>query len=138
MDIQEFKKDYFNKVSIDEILKSYKLSYYMYCKIIKQFNLKRNERKSFKSLILNNTSVPLEKKIEPNIDFADTNLIYERQYVPRGTEIEVKKTKSLVKNPKIIPIFKEIDDDAFDAIMDKVNDTIKKTTAKNTSKKMNN
>lgn len=42
----------------------------------------------------------IPKKIEPKPDILDEELIYEKQYVPRNTTINVEKQKTTATKPK--------------------------------------
>lgn len=94
--IDEFKEDYFNNMSIDELKAKYQIGQTTYFTLLKKLNIKRRPTSKI-AKILGEDFKPdkpdyLPKKIEPNnIDETDEKLLYSKQYVPRGTKLDIEK-----------------------------------------------
>jgi len=143
---QEFKNDYYNNLSIDEMKVKYGIGNTTYFALLKKLNIKRRPSSKISRILgdsYNNIekSKPLQKpkpktnyipkKIEPKTDLLDQELIYEKQYVPRNTEIVVDKTKpkQVVKTQ-----FKEVDSEELEAILNRADKTFTKIQNKRQSK----
>ncbi len=143
---QEFKNDYYNNLSIDEMKVKYGIGNTTYFALLKKLNIKRRPSSKISRILgdsYNNIekSKPLQKpkpkpnyipkKIQPKTDVLDEELIYEKQYVPRNTEIEVNKTKpkQVVKTQ-----FKEVDSEELEAILNRADKTFTKIQNKRQSK----
>lgn len=145
--LNEFKNDFYNLVRVEDILVKYGISKSTYFVMIKKLGLKRERSsKMMRTFNMNlqtdNKPKDLEqkpkpkpnyipKKIQPKTDVLDEELIYEKQYVPRNTEIEVNKTKpkQVVKNQ-----FKEVDSEELEAILNRADKTFTKIQNKRQSK----
>lgn len=91
--VDEFKQDYFNNMSIDELKAKYQIGQTTYFTLLKKLNIKRRPSSKI-AKILGEDYKPdyLPKKIEPNhIDETDDKLLYSKQFVPRGTKLDVEK-----------------------------------------------
>ena len=143
---QEFKNDYYNNLSIDEMKVKYQIGNTTYFALLKKLNIKRRPSSKISRILgdsYNNIekSKPLQKpkpkpnyipkKIEPKTDVLDEELIYEKQFVPRNTEIVVDKTKpkQVVKKQ-----FKEVDNNELDEILKRADKTFTKIQNKKQSK----
>ena len=151
---QEFKNDYYNNLSIDEMKVKYGIGNTTYFALLKKLNIKRRPSSKISRILgdsYNNIekSKPLPKpkpkpnyipkKIQPKTDVLDEELIYEKQYVPRNTEIEVNKTKPKVKPvAKKEQVFKEVDEKELDEILNRADKTITKIQNKKQSKNTEN
>ena len=141
---QEFKNDYYNNLSIDEMKLKYGIGNTTYFALLKKLNIKRRPSSKI-SRILGDSYNNIEKykplpkpkpnyipkKIEPKVDILDEELIYEKQFVPRNTEIVVDKTKpkQVVKKQ-----FKEVDNNELDEILKRADKTFTKIQNKKQSK----
>jgi len=143
---QEFKNDYYNNLSIDEMKVKYGIGNTTYFALLKKLNIKRRPSSKISRILgdsYNNIekSKPLQKpkpkpnyipkKIEPKADILDQELIYEKQFVPRNTEIEVNKTN---QKPVVKKQFKEVDNNELDAILNRADKTFTKIQNKRQSK----
>ena len=141
---EEFKNDYYNNLSIDEMKLKYGIGNTTYFALLKKLNIKRRPSSKISRILgdsYNNIekSKPLQKpkpnyipkKIEPKVDILDEELIYEKQFVPRNTEIVVDKTKpkQVVKKQ-----FKEVDNNELDEILKRADKTFTKIQNKKQSK----
>jgi hypothetical protein len=111
--VEEFKQDYFNNMSIDDLKAKYQIGQTTYFTLLKKLNIKRRPSSKI-AKILGEDFKPdyIPKKIEPNnIDETDEKLLYSKQYVPRGTKLDIEKKveakpKTITK-PKPKPVAKE-------------------------------
>jgi len=141
---QEFKNDYYNNLSIDEMKLKYGIGNTTYFSLLKKLNIKRRPSSKISRILGDNynnfeKSKPLQKpksnyipqKIEQKPDILDDELIYEKQYVPKNTEIFVDKTK-----PKQVlkKQFKEVDNNELDAILNRADKTFTKIQNKKQGK----
>ena len=120
---QEFKNDYYNNLTIDEMKAKYGIGNTTYFALLKKLNIKRRPSSKI-SRILGNSYNNIEKsktlqkqkptylpkKIElNNIDETDEKLVHSRQFVPRGTKLDIEK--KVEAKPKTItkpkPVAKE-------------------------------
>jgi hypothetical protein len=142
--IDEFKEDYFNNMSIDELKAKYQIGQTTYFTLLKKLNIKRRPTSKI-AKILGEDFKPdkpdyLPKKIEPNnIYETDEKLLYSKQYVPRGTKLDIEKTSTTTKpKPKPVakkePVFKEVDENELNAILDKADNNITRIQKKKQSK----
>tara|TARA_B100000795_G_C22759524_1_gene422968 strand:- start:1007 stop:1489 length:483 start_codon:yes stop_codon:yes gene_type:complete len=106
-----FKNDYLNMMPENELLAKYDISHTTYYRLLKRLNIKRDRATKINRLlgrnenkaILPQIKQPIVKKIIdktnniPETDLLDENLVYGKQYVPRNTDIEVNKTKPIIK-----------------------------------------
>ena len=105
--IEEFKQDYFNNMSIDDLKAKYQIGQTTYFTLLKKLNIKRRPTSKI-AKILGEDFKPdkpyyLPKKIEPNnIDETDGKLLYSKQYVPRGTKLDIEKTETTTTKQKKI------------------------------------
>lgn len=109
MSIEEFKKDYFNNMTIDELKAKYQIGQTTYFTLLKKLDIKRRPTSKI-AKILGDDYKPdyIPKKIEPNnIDETDEKLIYSKQYVPRGTKLDIEKKSKTTTKPKPKPVAKE-------------------------------
>jgi hypothetical protein len=144
--LNEFKNDFYNLVKVEDILVKYSISKSTYFVMIKKLGLKRERSskmmRTFNMNLSQTDNKPKEleqkpkpnyipKKIEPKTDVLDDQLVYDKQFVPRNTEIVVDKTKpkQVVKKQ-----FKEVDNNELDAILNRADKTFTKIQNKKQSK----
>ena len=160
---QEFKNDYYNNLTIDEMKGKYGIGNTTYFALLKKLNIKRRPSSKISRILgdsYNNIekSKPLPKpkpnyipqKIEHNnTDETDGELVYSRQFVPRGTKLDIEKKveakpKTITK-PKPKPVAKEKeqieepkqDDNSKSALLNAINRSTK-VREKILNKKSNN
>lgn len=145
--LNDFKNDFYNLVKVEDILVKYGISKSTYFVMIKKLGLKRERSsKMMRTFNMNLSQTDnkkelehkpkpkpnyLPKKIEPKADILDEELIYEKQFVPRNTEIVVDKTKPKQVVKKQI---KEVDSNELDAILNRADKTFTKIQNKRQSK----
>lgn len=143
--LNDFKNDFYNLVRVEDILVKYGISKSTYFVMIKKLGLKRERSsKMMRTFNMNLSQTDnkkeleqkqkpnhIPKKIEPKPDILDENLVYEKQYVPRNTEIVVDKTKP---KPVVKKQFKEVDSNELDAILNRADKTFAKIQNKRQSK----
>ena len=117
--LNDFKNDFYNLVKVEDILVKYGISKSTYFVMIKKLGLKRERSsKMMRTFNMNLSSQTdnkkeleqkpkpkpnyIPKKIEPKADLLDDELIYEKQFVPRNTEIVVDKTKPINKKKPVV------------------------------------
>jgi hypothetical protein len=108
--INDFKNDFYNLMRIEDILEKYKISRATYFNLIKKIGLKRDRT----SKLLRTFNINLSQQVEQirsnlpikDIYETDEKLIYDKQYVPRNTKIDVEKQKPKPK-PKPKPVEKK-------------------------------
>ncbi len=112
--LTDFKNDFYNLVKVEDILVKYSISKSTYFVMIKKLGLKRQRSsKMLRTFNMNLSQTDnkkelehkpnpnyIPKKIEPKTDILDEELIYEKQYVPRNTTINVEKQKTTATKPK--------------------------------------
>lgn len=118
--LTDFKNDFYNLVKLEDILAKYGISKSTYFVMVKKLGLKRERSsKMMRTFNMNlqtdNKQKDLEqktkpnyipKKIEPNnTDETNDVLIYSKQFVPRGTKLDIEKKAKVVSKPK--PVAKE-------------------------------
>ena len=145
--LNDFKNDFYNLVKVEDILTKYGISKSTYFVMIKKLGLKRERSsKMMRTFNMNLSQTDnkkeleqkpkpkpnyIPKKIEPKADLLDDELIYEKQFVPRNTEIVVDKTKPKQVVKKQI---KEVDSNELDAILNRADKTFTKIQNKKQSK----
>jgi len=145
--LNDFKNDFYNLVKVEDILVKYGISKSTYFVMIKKLGLKRERSsKMMRTFNMNLSQTDnkkeleqkpkpkpnyIPKKIEPKADLLDDELIYEKQFVPRNTEIVVDKTKPKQVVKKQI---KEVDSNELDAILNRADKTFTKIQNKKQSK----
>jgi hypothetical protein len=146
--INDFKNDFYNLMKIEDILEKYKISRATYFNLIKKIGLKRDRTsKLLRTFNINLSQRDNNRQLEQNksnlsikdIDETDEKLLYEKQYVPRNTIINVEKQKPATPTkPKSVAkkeqVFKEVDENELNAILDKADKTIAKIQNKKQSK----
>jgi hypothetical protein len=134
--VEEFKQDYFNNMSIDDLKAKYQIGQTTYFTLLRKLNIKRRPSSKIAKILGENFKPDyIPKKIEPNPDILDKELIYDKQYVPRNTEIVVNKTKPKVKPVvKKEPVLKEVDENELNAILDKAENNITRIQKKKQEK----
>lgn len=134
--VEEFKQDYFNNMSIDDLKAKYQIGQTTYFTLLKKLNIKRRPSSKIAKILGENFKPDyIPKKIEPNPDILDKELIYDKQYVPRNTEIVVNKTKPKVKPVvKKEAVLKEVDENELNAILDKAENNITRIQKKKQEK----
>ena len=140
--VEEFKQDYFNNMSIDDLKAKYQIGQTTYFTLLKKLNIKRRPSSKI-AKILGEDFKPdyIPKKIEANnINETDEDrLIYNRQFVPRGTKLDIEKTTTTTKpKPKAVakkePVLKEVDNNELNEILNRADKTIAKIQNKKQSK----
>lgn len=134
--VEEFKQDYFNNMSIDDLKAKYQIGQTTYFTLLRKLNIKRRPSSKIAKILGENFKPDyIPKKIEPNPDILDQELIYDKQYVPRNTEIVVNKTKPKPKPVvKKEPVLKEVDENELNAILDKAENNITRIQKKKQEK----
>lgn len=109
--VDEFKQDYFNNMSIDDIKAKYDIGQTTYFTLLKKLGIKRRtSSKIAKILGEDYKHENIEKKISHTpvdnvynkVDETDDKLLYRNQYVPRGTKLDIEQ-KSETKNKSTTP-----------------------------------
>jgi len=140
--VEEFKQDYFNNMSIDDLKAKYQIGQTTYFTLLKKLNIKRRPSSKI-AKILGEDFKPdyIPKKIEANnINETDEDrLIYNRQFVPRGTKLDIEKTTTAIKpKPKPVvkkePVLKEVDNNELDEILNRADKTFTKIQNKKQGK----
>jgi len=120
--LTEFKNDFYNLVKVEDILEKYKISKSTYFVMIKKLGLKRERSSKMMRTFNMNLSQTDNKKEEDKkqkpivshipiddvykkIDETDEKLVYSRQFVKRGTKLDIEKTEKAVSKPK--PVVKK-------------------------------
>lgn len=153
--LTEFKNDFNNLLRCEDIMEKYKISKTTYHTIVKKLGLKRPKTsKLLRTFNMNftddNKPKETEKKtkishipfndINKNIDETDDRLVYSRQFVSRGTKLDIEKTETTTTKTKPKPVakkeqvFKEVDENELNAILDKADKTIAKIQKKKQGK----
>jgi hypothetical protein len=96
--LTEFKNDFNNLLRCEDIMDKYNISKTTYHTIVRKLGLKRP--KTSKLLRMFNTNFtdnnkPIEQQ-NSNIQIVDETedkLLYSKQYVPKGTKLDIEKTK---------------------------------------------
>ena len=153
--LTDFKNDFNNLLRCEDIMEKYKISKTTYHTIVRKLGLKRPKTsKLLRTFNMNftddNKAKETEKKtkisnipfddIKKNIDETDDRLVYSRQFVSRGTKLDIEKTETTTTKtkPKSVAkkeqVFKEVDENELNAILDKADKTIAKIQKKKQSK----
>lgn len=121
MDIEDFKTDFFNFMTVGDMLNKYDISNTLYYKIVKQSNLHRKSSSKILRIMGDNTKTTKEIMYEPKTDII---------------EIVKMPIKELKKNNQYTTKYNK---DANKKIMDAVKsagDTIEKVKSKQSSRSM--
>ena len=137
--IDEFKQDYFNNMSIDEIKAKYQLGQTTYFTLLKKLGIKRRPSSKIAKILGDDfkpdyipkkiSHIPIEE-VYKKIDETDDKLIYEKQFVPRNTKINVEKKAKIIDKQ----LLKEVDVNELDEILNKADKTFTKIQNKKQSK----
>ena len=134
---QEFKNDYYNNLSIDEMKVKYGIGNTTYFALLKKLNIKRRPSSKisrilggdFKNDYIPNkiSHIPIEE-VYKKIDEIDEKLIYSKQYVPKGTKLDIEKKPTITTKPKPVvkKQIKEVDSNELDAILNRADKTFTK------------
>jgi hypothetical protein len=157
--LTEFKNDFNNLLRCEDIMEKYKISKTTYHTIVRKLGLKRPKTsKLLRTFNMNftddNKPKETEKKtklshipiddVYKKIDETDDRLVYSRQFVSRGTKLDIEKTETTTTKPKPKPVakkeqvFKEVDENELNAILDKADKTIAKIQNKKQGKNTEN
>ena len=124
--ITDFSNDFNNLLRCEDIMEKYKISKTTYHTIVKKLGLTRPKTskilRTFNMSFANNnkpketqqntktSNIPIDdvyRKIDRKIDETDEQLIYSRQYVARGTKLDIEKKPKVIYKPKPKPVAKE-------------------------------
>ena len=85
--------------------------------------------------------IPIDD-VYKNVDETDKQLIYSRQYVARGTKLDIEKKPTITTKPKPVAkkeqVIKEIDNNELDEILKRADKTFTKIQNKKQSKIIEN
>jgi len=114
--LTEFKNDFYNLVKVEDILVKYSISKSTYFVMIKKLGLKRERSSKMMRTFNMNLSQTDNKKEEVDkrpkashipiddvykkVDKTDEELVYSRQFVPKGTKLDIEKKEKVVSKPK--------------------------------------
>ena len=119
--LTEFKNDFNNLLRCEDIMEKYKISKTTYHTIVRKLGLKRPKTSKIlrtfnMSFADDNKPKETEQKTKANYipiddvygkkDETDDKLVYSKQYVPRGTKLDIEKKPKATK-PKPKPAIKE-------------------------------
>jgi hypothetical protein len=140
--LTDFKNDFYNLVKVEDILVKYGISKSTYFVMIKKLGLKRQRSSKMMRTFNMNLSQTDNKKEEVDqrpkashipiddvykkVDKTDKELVYSKQYVPRGTKLNIEK-----KNKSVL---KEVDNDELNEILDKADNNIARIQKKKQEK----
>jgi len=109
--VDEFKQDYFNNMSIDDIKAKYDIGQTTYFTLLKKLGIKRRPSSKIAKILGEDykpekiatkiSHIPIDDVYE-KIDETDDKLLYSKQYVPRGTKLDIEK-KPETKNKSTTP-----------------------------------
>ena len=121
--LTEFKNDFNNLLRCEDIMEKYKISKTTYHTIVRRLGLKRPKTSKIlrtfnMSFTDDNKPKELEQKAKANYipiddvygkrDESAEKLVYSKQYVPRGTKLDIEKQKpKTTTKPKPKPVVKE-------------------------------
>jgi hypothetical protein len=98
--VDEFKQDYFNNMSIDDIKAKYDIGQTTYFTLLKKLGIKRRPSSKIAKILGEDykpekiatkiSHIPIDDVYE-KIDETDDKLLYSKQYVPRGTKLDIEK-----------------------------------------------
>jgi len=124
--VDEFKQDYFNNMSIDDIKAKYDIGQTTYFTLLKKLGIKRRPSSKIAKILGEDykpekittkiSHIPIDDVYE-KIDETDDKLLYSKQYVPRGTKLDIEKkpeTKNKSTTPPKPVAKKEIEDQQKD------------------------
>lgn len=108
--LTEFKNDFNNLLRCEDIMEKYNISKTTYHTIVRKLGLKRP--KTSKILRTFNMSFVDDNKPKENykpiedvykkIDETDDKLLYSKQYVPKGTKLDIEKKEKVISKPKLV------------------------------------
>lgn len=153
--LTEFKNDFNNLLRCEDIMEKYKISKTTYHTIVRKLGLKRPKTSKLlrtfnMNFVGNNKPKETEKRTKTShipiedvykkVDETDEKLIYDKQYVPRNTTINVEKQKkTTATKPKPVvkkeQVFKEVDNNELDEILNRADKTFAKIQNKKQNKK---
>ena len=109
--VDEFKQDYLNNMSIDDIKAKYDIGQTTYFTLLKKLGIKRRPSSKIAKILGEDykpekvatkiSHIPIDDVYE-KIDETDDKLLYSKQYVPRGTKLDIEK-KPETKNKSPTP-----------------------------------
>ncbi len=145
--LTEFKNDFNNLLRCEDIMEKYKISKTTYHTIVRKLGLKRPKTsKLLRTFNMNftddNKAKETDKKpkishipiddVYKKVDETDEKLVYSRQFVPKGTKLDIeKKPKQVAKKE---PVLKEVDENELNAILDKAENNITRIQKKKQGK----
>ena len=149
--LTDFKNDFNNLLRCEDIMEKYKISKTTYHTIVRKLGLKRPKTsKLLRTFNMNftddNKPKETEKKtkvshipiddVYKKVDETDERLVYSKQYVPRGTKLDIeKKPKQVAKKE---PVLKEVDNNELNEILNRADKTFTKIQNKKQSKIIEN
>lgn len=146
--LTEFKNDFNNLLRCEDIMIKYNISKTTYHTIVRNLGLKRPKTSKIlrtfnMSFVNDNKPKEIYKPIEDKkIDETDDKLLYSKQYVPKGTKLDIEKKPPTTTKPKTVvkkeQVFKEVDENELNAILDKADKTIAKIQNKKQGKNTEN
>ena len=111
---KEFINDYYNNLSIDEMKAKYNIGNTSYFSLLKKLNIKRRTSSKISRILGGSYDNNIEKpkpranpktshipNDDKKIDETDDKLIYSKQYVPKGTKLDIEKKPTTTK-PKLV------------------------------------
>jgi hypothetical protein len=119
--LTEFKNDFNNLLRCEDIMEKYKISKTTYHTIVRRLGLKRPKTskilRTFNMSFADDKPKETEQKAKANYipiddvygkrDETDERLVYSKQYVPRGTKLDIEKKAKVISKPKPKPVVKE-------------------------------
>lgn len=148
--LTEFKNDFNNLLRCEDIMEKYKISKTTYHTIVRRLGLKRPKTskilRTFNMSFADDKPKETEQKAKANYipiddvygkrDETDERLVYSKQYVPRGTKLDIEKKAKVISKQvaKKEPVIKEIDNNELDAILNRADKTFTKIQNKKQSK----
>jgi len=120
--LTEFKNDFNNLLRCEDIMEKYKISKTTYHTIVRKLGLKRpktskilrtfnmsfadDDNKSKETENKQKSShIPIDDVYKKVDESDDNRLVYSKQYVPRGTKLDIEKKPKVISKPK--PVIKE-------------------------------
>jgi hypothetical protein len=118
--LTEFKNDFNNLLRCEDIMEKYKISKTTYHTIVRRLGLTRPKTskilRTFNMSFADDKPKETEQKTKANYipiedvygkrEETDNKLVYSKQYVPRGTKLDIEKKPKATK-PKPKPVAKE-------------------------------
>ena len=146
--LTQFKNDFNNLLRCEDIMIKYNISKTTYHTIVRNLGLKRPKTSKIlrtfnMSFVNDNKPKEIYKPVEDKkIDETDDKLLYSKQYVPKGTKLDIEKKPQTTTKPKTVvkkeQVFKEVDENELNAILDKADKTIAKIQNKKQGKNTEN